>query len=227
MTFPSFWLFGFLNQMGWPRTTGLLIRKKVVNITVLRGGLVALVRGGIALGASRPSIATSLLADPFPKRDWQVSPPTELWNRFDPSKQISAASNKPPEEVIAGIQFDFDEVGQLDSVLKDVIEWDYILLNKDFSLHYHWIFIQGLVWGLSHPEEAFARWEKQRRKYQKNLPEMLSLGLEVQSPETLEEFADAMEKSVNTFQMEIRPLDEIPRELLNFPLIAARLRKLQ
>jgi hypothetical protein len=52
---------------------------------------------------------------------------------------------------------------------------------------------------------------------------MLQAGLKVQSPATFEEFADAIKESVNAFQNEIRPFDEIPQELLSLPVISTRL----
>jgi hypothetical protein len=110
----------------------------------------------------------------------------------------------------------------LENILKDVIEWKTILTDK-FSAHYHCAFVRGLVWGISHPKEALARYEEQRQKHLKNLPDMLSHGLDVHSPETFEEFADSMEESVNAFRNEIRPFGEIPRELLSLPVIASRL----
>jgi hypothetical protein len=190
-------------------------------------GLVALVRDGIALGALRPKIAISLLADLFSERDWSRKPATELWAHFDPSEQVANNSDKTPEEIIAGIQSPMDffsnKPEQFDSILKDVtkdvIEWKFILSNE-FSARYHIVFIKGLIWGLIHPEKALARYEEQRQEHLKNLPDMLSHGLDVYPPETFEEFADAIEESVNAFQDEIRPLAEVPQELLNLPAIA-------
>jgi hypothetical protein len=189
-------------------------------------GLQALVRAGIALGALRPKTAIILLADLFTKRDWQRQPAIELWDALDPSKQVADNSDKSPEEVIAGIQspmvFFNNKPELFDNILKDVIEWKLILTDK-FGAYYNWIFAQGLVWGLSHPEEALARYEEQRQKHLKNLPDMLSHGLDVYPPETFEEFTDAIEESVNAFQDEIHPFAEIPRELLSLPAIASRL----
>jgi hypothetical protein len=232
MTFPAYWLFGFLNYAGWPRTKGLLIRKKVVSSVILWSGLVALVRAGIALGALRPKTSIILLADLFSERDWSRQPATELWNEFEPSEQVADNSDKPPEKVIAGIQSPWDffknKPVKLDNILKDAIdlkdslEWKFILTDK-FSAHYHVIFIKGLILGLSHPEEALACYEEKRQRLLKQLPEMLRAGLEVHPLETLEEFADSMEESVNAFQNEIRPLAEIPQDLLSLPAIAIRL----
>ena len=231
MPFPAFWLFGFLNHMGWPRIKGLF-RKQVVSSIILWEGLVALVRAGIALGALRPSIAVSLLADLLSERDWSQQPATEFWNHFDPSQRVANNSDKSPEEIITGFQspwdffenkpLKFNKILKDPSNLKDVVEWEFILTDK-FSAIYHVIFIEGLIWGLSHPEEALARHEEQRQKHLKNLPDMVSHGIDVHSPETLEEFADAMEESVNTFQDEIRPFARVPKELLSLPAIATRL----
>ncbi|MCJ7786638.1 hypothetical protein MUP06_00245 [Patescibacteria group bacterium] len=226
MTFPAYWLFGFLNYAGWPRTKGILIRKKVVSSVILRGGLVSLVRAGIALGALRPKTAVRLLADLFSKRDWPRQPATEAWAQFDPSEKIANTPDKPPEEVIAGIQspmsFFNNKPEKFDNILKDVIEWEFIFTDE-FSAYYHLIFGRGIIWGLSHPREALARYEEKRQHLLKKLPEMLQAGLEVHPLETLEEFADSMEESVNVFQKEIRPFVEIPQELLSIPVIDTRL----
>ena len=226
MTFPGSWFLSFLNRMGWPQTKGLFIRKQVISSIVLWGGLVTLVRGGIALGALRPKTAISLLADLLTKRDWNQQSATELWTALDTSKQVTNNSDKSPEEVITEIQspmvFFKNKSEKFDNILKDVIEWKYIFTEK-FSVYFHWIFAQGLAWGLSHSEEALAYYEEQRQTHLKNLPDMLSNGLDVHSPETFEEFADAMEESVNAFQDEIRPLAKVPQELLSLPAIATRL----
>jgi len=203
--------------MGWPRTKGLFIRKKVINSYVLWQGLVVLVQGGIALGALRPKIAVNLLADTL---DWSRQPATELWNELDPSQQVSNKPDKPPEVVIA--DFPITIPTDPEEILHDLIAWETIL-TESFGAHCHWVFCQGLVWGLSHHEEALARHEEQRQKHAKNLPDMLRAGLKVHSPETLEEFADAMGESVNEFLYEIHPFGGIPQELLNLPLIATRL----
>lgn len=101
MKFPAYWLFALLNYMGWPRTIGLIVRKKVVNSFILWSSLVALVRAGIALGALRPKIAVNLLADQLTKRDWSTQSVIDFWMLFDPSERVAKNSDKPPEEVIA------------------------------------------------------------------------------------------------------------------------------
>ena len=222
MTFPAYWLFGFLNYAGWPRTKGLFIRKKIVSSIVLWSSLTALVQAGIALGALRPKIAVSLLADLFTKRNWQRHPATELWNKLDPSEQISNQPDKPPEQVIANFPITVPNITNPEEVQRDLIAWENAL-TESFSAHYHCIFAQGLIWGLSHPEESLGRYEKQRQRDIKKLPVMLQAGLKVQSPATFEEFADAIKESVNAFQNEIRPFDEIPQELLSLPVISTRL----
>lgn len=220
MTFPAFSFFGFLNYMGWPRTKGLLIRKKVVAYTIVWMAVTHSVRGGIALGALRPKIAVSLLADLFSKSDWSRQPATEIWARFDPSEKVANNSDQTPEEVIAG--FPTPLYNNPEEGFQDFFEWEF-LLTDSFSAHYHSLFAEGLIWGLSHPEEALARDEEERQECLKNLPDMLSHGLDVHPRETFEEFADAMEESVNGFQDEIRPFAEAPQELLDLPAIAARL----
>lgn len=228
MIFPAYILLGFLNHEGWPRTKGLLIRKKVVSCAVLSGGLVELVQAGIALGASRPKIATALLADSFAERDWSLNPGAELWTNFDPSKKVTNKSDKRPAEVIAE-QIQYPQFSLAfyndnpEKALRDFVEWKFILSDL-FTTDYHIVFVQGLIWGLSHPEEALASYEEERKRLLTRLPLAISAGLNVPPQiETLEEFADVMEEAVNSFQNKIRPLAEIPQELLKFPTIATRL----
>ena len=230
MTFPDFWLLGFLNFMGWPQKTRLS-GTPVISCIALWGSLGVLGRAGIALGALRPRIAVSMLADQLSDRDWSRKLATEFWNDFDPSQQVSNNSDKSPEDVIVGMQspWDFFEGDSLFKKItkylfnpKGLIDWECILADE-FSARYHVIFAKGLVWGLSHPEEALARDEERRQKHLKNLPDMLSHGFDVHAPETLEEFADAIEESVNAFQDEIHPFASVPQELLSLPAIASRL----
>jgi hypothetical protein len=223
MTFPAFTFLGFLNYTGWPRRKGLLNHKKVVSYTIVWMAVTHLVRAGIALGALRPKIAVSLLADLFSKRDWSEQPAIELWSRFDPSEKIANNLDKTPVEVI--VEFPTPFYHNLKEGLQDFFEWEF-LLTDSFSVHYHCLFAEGLIWGLSHHEEALVRYEEQRQEFLKNLPDMLSYGFDVHSPETLEEYAYAMEESVNVFQDEIRPFAKIPQDLLSLPAIAQRLASL-
>jgi len=223
MTFPAFWLFKFLNYAGWPRTKGLLIRKKVVNCTILWGAATQLAKAGIAIGALRPKIAVSLLGDLFPNRDWSRQPATELWVQFDPSEQVANKSDEPPEEVIVEILFPSTFYNNRD--ISVILPWEFVL-SKEFQSDYYITFAEGLIWGLSHPEEALDRHEKQRQRFLKNLSLMLQAGLKVHPLETLEKFADETEEFVNSFQNEIRPFAKVPQELLSLPVIAARLKSI-
>ena len=226
LKFPAYFLFGFLNYTGWPRTKGLIIRKKVVSSVILWGSLVELVRAGIALGALRPKIAVYLLYDLFSKKVWSGQLAAEMWAQFDPSEKVTNNSDKPPEEVIVGLQSPTDffnnKSKKFDKVMKDMIGWEFILTDK-FSAHYHCIFISGLIWGLIHPKEAVAYHEEKRQRLLNNLPEMLSAGLDVQPPKNLEGFASEYENLVNEYQDVIHPFIEIPKELLSLPIIANRL----
>jgi len=222
MTFPAFWFFGFLNHAEWPRTTGLLRRRKIVSHCVVCGAVRELVHAAIALGAQRPNTAIKLLADLFTKRDWSQQSANEIWNKLDPSEQVSNQPDKAPEEVIANFPMTLPDPTNPEELQNDLIAWQNVL-QEAFSAHYHWVFCQGLVWGLSHPEEALDHYERQRQGFLKKLPDMLRAGLKVHTPETLEEFADSIEESVNSFENDIHPLAEIPQELLSLPVIAARL----
>lgn len=220
--FPAYFLFGFLNTAGWPRTIGILRRRKVVSHAVVCGAITELVRIAIALGAKKPNIAIKLLANIFRKRNWSQQSAKEMWAKYDPSEQVSNQPDKPPEEIIANFPMTVPDFTNPEEVQRDLIAWENVS-QEAFSAHYHVVFCQGLIWGLSHPDEASAHYETQRQQFLENLPDMLQAGLAVRPPETFEEFANIMEESVNEFQNEIHPFGEIPQELLSIPVIANRL----
>lgn len=222
--FPAYYIFGFLKTAGWLRTTGLFRRRKIVSHIVVCGAVRELVHSAIALGAERPNTAIKLLADLFRKRDWSQQSAKEIWKELDPSKQVSNQSDKPPEEVIADFPTTVPNPTNPEEVQRDLIAWENVL-QKAFSAHYHWVFCQGLVWGLLHPEEALARHEEQRQRHLKNLPRMHQAGLEVHPPAKLDGFADTIEELVTSFQNEIHPLAEVPQELLSLPEINSRFSK--
>ena len=178
MTFPAFWFFGFLNHMGWPRTTGLFTRRKIVSHCVVCGAVKGLVKGAIVLGVSRPRIAIALLADLFRKKDWSLQATTEMWSKLDPSEKVVAQPDKPPEEIIADFPMSVPVPLNSDDIKKDLIRWENVL-EEAFSAHYHRVFCQGLVWGLGHSEEALDRHEKQRQRFLKKLPDMLQASQEI------------------------------------------------
>jgi len=216
MTFPTYYLIGFLNSMGWPQKTGLFIKKEVVNSAVLFAAVQASVGSAIALGVAKPIIAAHLLADLFSKIDWPQESTKETWDKLDPYEEICNNPNKTPEETIAPLPL------AVSDELKSVIEWK-LVFQEELQLKLHLYFVEGLIWGLSHPKEASACHEKQQQKTLKKLPAMLKSGLDVHPLENLNEFAKQAEDVVNSFQCDIRPLVEVPKELLNLTEVKARI----
>jgi hypothetical protein len=221
MDFPACYFFGFLNATGWPRIDETFNRGKVVSNLIVYGAITELIHAAIALGALRPKIAIKLLADSIEKENWSKQSIRELWDKLDPSEKVSSQPDKHSEDVIANYPMTIPDFNNPEEVKRDLMFWENVL-TTGFNKHYHWAFAQGLVWGLSHPKEALARYEEHRQNTLKHLPDMLSHGLNVHSPETLEEFAGLTEKSVNAFQNEIRPLAEAPQALLDLPIVKAR-----
>jgi hypothetical protein len=222
MDFPTCFFFGFLNSMGWPKTTGIFHHRKVVSNLIVCGAITELVHAAIVLGALRPKIAVKLLADSIEKGNWSQQSIRELWDKLDPSEQVSSQPDKHPQDVIANYPITIPHPNNPKELQRDLMVWENVL-TTGFNKHYHWAFTQGLVWGLSHPEEALAHYEKCRQKTLENLPFMLSCGLDVHSPETLEEFADLTEEFVNMFQNNERPLAEAQQTLLDLPIVKARM----
>lgn len=216
MTFCTYYLIGGLNSMGWPKKTGLFIKKERVNSGVLFVAVQNLVKNAIALGVSRPNIAINLFADLFTERDWTQESIKQIWDDFNPHKKICNNPDKAPEETVAPLPLAVSEN------FETLIEWKFIF-QETFQTLLHGKFGEGLVWGLSHPKEASACHKEQQQDHLKKLPKMLEAGLDVRPLENLDTIAEETEEIVNSFQREIRPLVKVPRELLNLPEVKARI----
>jgi len=205
--------------MGWPRTTGLFVRKKIVNLRIVWVNVEIAVKYAISLGAARPRIALALLVEHFSEGEWTLRFATELWADLDPSDEVAAQPDKRPEELITAYPH-----ADRNPLALELVPWDYVL-SENFLGHYYLAFCKGLVWGLSQPEEALEQYEKERQRAHECIPKMLQYGLEAHPIPAFDEWVDIIEEEVNTYQNEIRPLAEVPQSLLDLPQVRARLRQ--
>jgi hypothetical protein len=215
ITFPTYYLIGFLNSMGWPKKTGLFIKKEVVNEVILSIAVQGSVVSAIALGVAKPMIAVCLLADIFRKRNLLQEPVKELWSKLDPYEEIKKYTNKAPEKIIAPLTVSMNE-------MESLVDWKCVF-GEDFQSYLHWRFCQGLVWGLNHPKEAIRCHENQQQESLKYIPVMLKSGVDVHPIEPLGIFAEQMETVVNSYQNDICTLGAVQKELLNLPEVIARI----
>lgn len=101
MTFVCYYLCGFLSSMRWPRKMGIpFFRKNVVDFFLVKLVIEQMTESAILLGAIRPKVAISLIADVTHKRDLARKPAQELWLFLDPTKTIKSHPELEPAKVI-------------------------------------------------------------------------------------------------------------------------------
>lgn len=234
MTFVSYYLFGFLQLMGWPRKKGIpFFRKNVVDLFILKMLIEQMTQFAILLGAIRPKIAISIIADMTNNRDRARKPAEELWAFLDPTKIVTSHPKLDPAEVITH----FPTAGQDCRHLfpKDIGQ-HYVpsefLMSEPLTSHSQTTFLRGLVWGFDHSQEALTAFEAKKKQLEKWLPEVTSgaVKLSLDPPydcrtATPDEICNEIREVLGSFQKEIRPLSSIPDDLLSLPQVIQRLRE--
>jgi len=241
ISFPIYFLFGLLEAAHQPQQIGIpCFRKQIVWLDILRSVVENAIETAVALGAARPTTAISLISHMLSIGDLSQQQAEELWHSLDPTEQINCHPDLyPPQAIMAwpfdagqneGLTtFDWPCIGQ---TLKysncDYVEWRYFYSNK-FGIFYQSSFAEGLVWGLSYPQEASSAHESQRKSMLKKTSQLIDRGIDLhydpqQACPTLEELCVRGENLVAMFQATVRPFNPIPPELLSLPQIASRFR---
>lgn len=226
MTFVSYYLLSFLRATGWPRKVGILFfRKEVVDAFLLKMVIKQMAEYAIILGALRPKLAISLIADMAIGMDPDRSSAEELWAFLNPTKSVTSHPELEPAEAITNSYCESfgDELSQ------NFFPWKF-LMSETIVFCSHMPFLNGLVWGFDHPEEALAAFELNRTRIEKELPDAVSHGLKLDAPydhrtPTADEICNEMRGHLDSFQKEVRPLFPIPHDLLSLPQVIQRIQK--
>ncbi|MEK7777412.1 MAG: hypothetical protein AAB303_02150 [Chloroflexota bacterium] len=216
--FALYTLAGILQSVGWPRKTGFLGRKAVVDVTVVDQAAYQLVEIGIGLGAGCPALAVHLLADAFQGRNWATDSATELLDSLDPNQRVMANPKQQPWKTISP--------PSMTNMGRNSIPWEW-LGEPRIAVHYAGAFAQGLIWGLLHPKEAEIALSEDRLKLEQQSPMWRAAGLRVSSEfpwATIEDFYKNCEEIVANFVSEKRPLATTPAELQVEPKLVRRLK---
>ncbi len=217
--FASYCLAGLLREVGFPRKSGLLRRKNIVDASAVDVAAKEMVRIAVGLGAGRPDLAIRLVADAFQDRDWSAdgaTGATEFIDFLDVSEKLAENPDAPPWQAIA---LPLKDMG------RESIPWEW-LGEPGLAVHYVGSFAQGLLWGLLHPDEAREILDAGRVGYEQRAPFWINAGLEISSEyawPTPDHFYRTCEELVRSFESERRPLVDAPPELLAERRVAERL----
>jgi hypothetical protein len=213
--FATYALAGILQSVGWPRKSGFLGRKVIVQAKVIDLAVEQLLKIGVTLGAGQPKAALRLIADSF-DRDWTADSVRELVDFLNVDHLITANPERSPWQAIG---LGFGEMG------KEYIPWNW-LGEPQLALHYTGWFTQALLWGILHAREARAALDADRRLLEERADLWKQQGLNI-SPDTWpsnnEEALRVCEELVSAFEVERRPLPKVSGALLEEPRIARAL----
>jgi hypothetical protein len=224
MTFVMYYLVGFLKSMGWPRKLGLpMLRKEVVEVSVIRVAIHTMVDFATVLSAKRPDTAICIIANSF-SPDFKKTAAVEFWAWLDPTRIVASHPQLRPAEAIA--RFSFDGKDWLRDAPSDLLPWDLVVGGEGISLYSQVLFAQALVWGIEHPEEALTAYEAHLKALEEMLPNMISAGLKLDAPyrpPTSDEVCESIEEVIASYQKEVPSFGTVPQDLLALPSVAQRL----
>ncbi|MCH8089079.1 MAG: hypothetical protein IH955_03590, partial [Chloroflexi bacterium] len=76
--FINWYVAELLRQMGWPRSKGMIFKKKYVDAQVLDVAVQQALQVAVGLGAGRPQLGVAVIADTFANNPWTKQSTVEL-----------------------------------------------------------------------------------------------------------------------------------------------------
>ena len=219
MRFLEFFLYGHLTNMGWPKKKGIFRRQYVdahlADVAIEQSLMIA-----TGVGASRPKIAVSLLAETFAGNPWTEQSISELMDYLRVARDIVA--NQPDIPPWQAIWQPF-RLAPYTSELRwsDLFDDNLGLIRSQAGAY-------AVYWGLSNHlcmREAF---DLAKSEYEASAAYANEYGLEMSGtyPLSLDQLYQACNDMVLAFQITQAPLppfDSTPSVLRAVPEIAQRL----
>ena len=222
VNFPAYFLTNTMAKLGWPRKEGLVRRKEVVSLRTVGLTFRQLNHVGVVLGAGAPATASALFTHGFSNRDWASSPVDDFLTGFDPHQMVLDQVGETPWVTLNAFEYDSDSHGNSD----ESIPWEW-LSEPETYIRYIGGYVQSMLWGLLHPEEARAIVGKDAARLDEFSTEYQHYGLILEGdgvPESYESWLnlanDLVAAYVNSYG-DLPPIEPIFRD---HPIIAARLR---
>jgi hypothetical protein len=200
-----------LQNMGWPRTKGFLkktdyVDSQLVDITFEQGLHIC-----CGLGAGRPEMAGSVIADIFNANPWTPASTKELLTMLATGDQeVRANKDELPWKAL------YRDQSRLAGYSREV-PWEW-LGSLEVALIRAILSAKAAYWGLTHPLDFVHAFELHKGSYEETAKEMVPHGLEVPLAfpwGTLEDFFATCESMVTDFQKERPPLTPMPPSLRN------------
>jgi len=203
----QYFVVNLCRESGWPRTTGLLFKKSVIDSMVFDGVIDQMINWAAALGAGRPKLALQMIAEMFRNRDWSGDDAPSIIEFIEAARQQldSWDSGQPvaPQDVVTRPKF--TQLGKTIGAEK--------LIDPQMRIALEQFCLEGILWGLANPQ-SFADWYD---RYFQDIDGQIAFarraGVNLDDPKPLSEMFEDSETILRNYERDIEPLPNIPEKL--------------
>jgi hypothetical protein len=203
----QYFVVNLCREAGWPRTTGLFLKKSVIDTVIFDGAIDQMINWAASLGAGRPKLALQMIAEMFRNRDWSGDNAPSILEFIEAARNgLQAWSSRDPvapQDVVE--RPSFTRLGKTIGAEK--------LTDPQMRMALEQFCLQGILWGLANPG-LFAEWYD---GYWQDADGSLALakaaGVDSEHPKPIEEMFEDSEKILRNYERDIGSLPSIPERL--------------
>lgn len=220
MSFVLWYVERQLNNAGWPRSKGLFRKVNYVSTDLVD----AVVEQGLeicmGLGAGRPSLGARVIADAFMNNPWTPNSTAGLLEHLNVAGgDVARHSDLSPWKALV-----FED--RMTPFMTE-IEWEKQLGSQEIANLWTGLSAKAALWGLLHEDEMAAAFEADNRRFEEAAARnavRLGIAVPVETPwPSVDDFYQACEDFVTSFESENSALSAIPKALRDAPAVARRL----
>ncbi len=202
----SFFAYHYIESLllstGGPKRRGLFNSEAVFDSTLVDTIEKQMIEYGAALGACRSELALQIISCTYKDKNWESEDAPDIRKFINEAFQSSEII---PHKVVRPISF--LRHGKVVAVST--------LHNKEIQAGLEQIFIEALLWGLSHPNEFKSWYDKDFEEKTSKLDKYRELGLDITYIPTLPQYLSECDKMIEDYQHKMGSLPQtIPAKLL-------------
>lgn len=204
--FGFYFVSGLLREAGWPQKKGIL-RKNVVDTTILDGAIDQMVDWAAAIGAGRPKVGLQVLAEMFRDRDWASDNAPSIRKFIDGMRLKNSAwagdSYLAPREIVSPNRF--AQLGKTIDAGR--------LTDERMRTALEQFCLEGLLWGFANPEAFCAWYVGYLEDADGSRARARASGVDVVDPSGLSALFDDSETILRNYEQDIGSLPDVPDQL--------------
>lgn len=199
--FAFYFASNLLRLSGWPRKLGRF-KGEGYDATMVDLVWGQAIDWGAALGAARPRLALQMIAEMYRDRDSESAPDLKMF--VDGVRSYSRWAAGSPQEAVPPPKFS----AGMQALTVDQWTGPQTRSNMEQQL------LLAILWGLSNPERFAAWYGRHTAELASNMPAMRAAGIEIDEPQSFEDFVEGCEEIVREYENEINALPAIPQWLI-------------